>query len=307
MIGPPEENASQAENKYDALEVLRPNARSPERKRQSCRKAVSTRIGIGALFRSHIYKLQTVLIKLKMGRGKKSVFKTFDPPLSGHYVWAPMVDVSQLVDMYSTILFINEQNWPQCEKHSFQCSQGHIGRGRHPKRESGAPLWCCGRLASSHICCRNNVVFSAPGSSYMLHIKNTDYPQCGTRVDLPGSAAVKDTLDLAVRASSQLLGESVDPKDLFFRDTVASRLRMFKRSQTQDETTMESEEKWYPPLPPGQVVPFAKPASTRLGDLLHAFATHAVDRNGKIVIIKPSSPPPLVVLPLPFLFCSVCK
>lgn len=241
-----------------------------------------------------------------MGRGKKSVFRTFDPPLSGHYVWAPMVDVSQLVDMYSTILFINEQTGLSAKSTP---SNALKATSVVTSPEAGKWRAIVVLRASGEIpyLLQNNVVFSAPGSSYMLHIKNTDYPQCGTRVDLPGSAAVKDTLDLAVRASSQLLGESVDPKDLFFRDTVASRLRMFKRSQTQDETTMESEEKWYPPLPPGQVVPFAKPASTRLGDLLHAFATHAVDRNGKIVIIKPSSPPPLVVLPLPFLFCSVCK
>jgi hypothetical protein len=123
--------------------------------------------------------------------------------------------------------------------------------------------------------------FHAPGSRYVVKIASTEPAKCGFKVDCncPGPVSATETLERAIRAVSSLLNEPVNHINL--KDTVGSRLRMFKKSEITYASSSSECTPWQPPLPQGPppkwtdhtFVPFKKPPSIHLEDLLHSFAT----------------------------------
>jgi len=150
---------------------------------------------------------------------------------------------------------------------------------------------------------RNASFYTPPYSNYTLEILDAPPANCGHWVECWTKGVMRSTeaLSQAVKIAGAFLGESIDPESEFFTDAKASRLMSFHRAVTEaprDSSDSESydssdDEERRPPLPPDPV-PFEKPPSTALCDLLYAFATHVKDATtGGIV------PVPLFHDPVP--------
>lgn len=215
---------------------------------------------------------------------------------SGHHVWASFSCLSELVDLYATVTFVNEQVTIKGKSKLSDALKAlavvtHVPPDARRPRHTVVLRTESGDLPDA---LKEKAVFSAPGSTYSVHMHTTPPPHCVYRVEcnFPEPALGKETLDRAVRAAANLLNERVDPTSLLFRDIVASRVRMFKRKQIEEELSSAIAEHDRggaygrrpvctvadvvctppPPHDPPRVDVFAKPASTRLEDLVHAFA-----------------------------------
>lgn len=228
-------------------------------------------------------------------------------------VYGVVDSVAALVDLVATISYVNEG---ARSDQVLKAAMVVTSRTNESWRAQNIVIFKAGRELPHALQTRTR--FCAPGSGYHLTISTTEPPNCGTRVNLafPHECTFNESMQRAVHAVSSLLCEDIR-HDSFFCDAVHSRYNLFKRcasppetdgsvsSDCEDELAASAEapsepppppKAWLsqmPPLPPTPCqAPFQKPHSTRLGDLLWAFATHRFADNGEVVPVSPTEKPP---------------
>jgi hypothetical protein len=72
--------------------------------------------------------------------------------------------------------------------------------------------------------------YTAPGSYFELH-KSDSEPEDAANKRVVSNASIEESLHEAIRIVGSMIHESPDPASLFFKDAVASRLRLFNKSQ----------------------------------------------------------------------------
>jgi hypothetical protein len=116
------------------------------------------------------------------------------------------------------------------------------------------------------------------------------------------NASIEESLHEAIRIVGSMIHESPDPASLFFKDAVASRLRLFNKSQlsqcptplndtfSSDGTSgSESESTATSPVarPTGSMA-FERPSFENVEELFYSFATHITDpATGKSRALDP--------------------
>lgn len=173
-----------------------------------------------------------------MARGRRGTWRAYrfaDEPAPGGVVGAcvvaPVDTVADLIDMCATVAFVNND------------SSAHKANTKLGALRATAVMT---RKVSGHWRSQTIVVFRtlsgslprtletssgrymAPGSYYEI-CKSDWEPEeiCNRRT--VSNASIEESLNEAIRIVGSMIHESTDPASLFFKDAVASRLRLFHK------------------------------------------------------------------------------
>ena len=175
-----------------------------------------------------------------MGRGRRGTWRAYrftDEPTpegaKGQCVVAPVATVADLIDMCATVAFVNKD------------SSAHKANTKLGALRATAVMT---RRVNGHWRSQAVVIFrtlsgalpgtlqtpsgkyTAPGSYYELHKSNSE-PEDASNKRMVSNASIEESLHEAIRIVGSMIHESPDPASLSFKDAVASRLRLFNKSQ----------------------------------------------------------------------------
>lgn len=181
-----------------------------------------------------------------MGRGRRETWRayrfTFEPTpedSKGQCVVAPVATVADLIDMCATVAFVNKDS----SAHQANTKLGALRatavmtRRVHGHWRSQAVVilrTLSGALPSTLQTLSGK--YTAPGSSFELY-KSESEPEDATNKRVVSNACIEKSLHEAIRIVGSMIHESPDPASLFFKDAVASRLRLFNKSQLSQRPT----------------------------------------------------------------------
>jgi len=216
---------------------------------------------------------------------------------------APVTSVADLIDMCATVAFVNKD------------SSAHKANTKLGALRATAVMTCRvnGRWRSQTVVVfrtlsgalpsvlQTSGKYTAPGSCYDLYKSDSEPENASIKREV-SNAFVEESLHEAIRVVGSILHESPDPVSLFFKDAVASRLRLFNKSQlskcstplnemSSSENTSGTESDFTETSPVARhtgvaggasrplQAPFAfeRPSFENVEELFYSFATHITD------------------------------
>ena len=175
----------------------------------------------------------------KMGRGSRGKWRLYrftDEPTpggsKGPCVVAPVSTVADLIDMCATVAFVNKDS----SAHKANTKLGALRatavmtrRVNGHWRSQTVVIFRTLSGALPSMLHTSSGKYTSPGSYYQIY-KSDSEPEDAANKRVVANASIEESLHEAIRMVGSMIHESPDPASLFFKDAVASRLRLFNKS-----------------------------------------------------------------------------
>ena len=247
---------------------------------------------------------------------------------TGECVLAPVLTMADLIDVCATVAFVNNDS----SAHKANTKLGALratavmARRVYGHRRSQVVVvfrTLSGALPSTLQ--TSSKRYMAPGSSYEL-VASESEPEDASNRRRVSTMSIEESICEAIHIAGSMIHESPDPASLFFKDAVASRLRLFHKSRlsrcptplddlssrnSSDLSSSESDSddsgaspvvpatevaEGAPSPPPKAKLPkyvesiaaFQRPVFESVEELFYSFATHTTDPDtGKSRLMDP--------------------
>ena len=182
----------------------------------------------------------------RRGNGHRHTHSFTDQPTpvnaNGKCVVAPLSTISDLIDMCATVAFVNNvssAHSANMKLHALRATSVITLNGHWRSRIAVVFHTLSGTLP--HTILTNSGKYAAPGSSYEIFQSDNESEKYKNSRSVP-DASIEVSLHHAIRIVGSMIHESPDPVSIYFKDAVASRLRLFHKTELSRCPSLDSED-----------------------------------------------------------------